>query len=330
MKKALLFLSIIFTGIQSFSQAPSLKGNPITEIFTDFHYNTGPDTVKTTGFALNRAYFGYNFLPGGNFSGTLIVNVGNPRDLSINEKQRRYAFFREASMTYTGEKLTMSFGMTSTRSTMIQQKFVGKRYIAESFENVNSYTNVADLGFSADYKVNDIIQLDLTVMNGEGYHSLHVDNSIKTSLGVNITPEKSILIRLYGDLDRPSGIRQNTLIGFLGYKNEAFALGLETAYKTNVDKTRSHDGWGLSATGAVTVTDKTELFGRYDYVTSTKDAELYPEGWNYKTDGQYAVLGFQYTYNQYFRIALDYQGTFPYTASIKDSNGIFVNAHFKF
>jgi hypothetical protein len=330
MKKALLFLLIILAEIQSFSQAPSLKGNPITEIFSDFHYNAGPDTTKTTGFGLNRAYFGYNFLPGGNFSGTLIINVGNPADLSLNEKQRRYAFFREASMTYTGEKLTMSVGMTSTRSTMIQQKFVGKRYIAESFENVNGYTNVADLGFTADYTVNDIIQIDLTVMNGEGYHSLHVDNSIKTSLGISITPEKSMLIRLYGDLDRPAGTWQHTFIGFLGYKNEDVTLGFEAAYKSNVDRIKGHDGWGLSATGALSVSDKTELFGRYDYVTSARDAENFPEGWNYKSDGQYGVIGLQYTFNQYFRMALDYQGTFPFTASLRDSNGIFVNAHLKF
>lgn len=321
---------MILAGIRSFSQAPSLRGNPITEIFTDFHYNAGPDTIKTTGFGLNRAYFGYNFLPGGNFSGTLIVNVGSPADLSLTEKQRRYAFFREASMTYTGEKLTMSFGMTSTRSTMIQQKFVGKRYIAESFENVNGYTNVADLGFAADYAFNDIIQLDFTVMNGEGYHSMHVDNSIKTSVGVSITPQKNMLIRIYGDIDRPSGIWQHTFIGFLGYKNDDITLGLETAYKSNVDKTKGHNGCGMSATGAFRISDKAELFGRYDYVTSTEDSENFPERWNYKSDGQYGVIGLQYTFNQYFRMALDYQGTFPLTTSIRDSNGIFVNAHFKF
>ena len=46
------------------SQTAEYKGKPIAEIFTDFHFNIN-DTAKTTGFALNKAYLGYEFLPGG-------------------------------------------------------------------------------------------------------------------------------------------------------------------------------------------------------------------------------------------------------------------------
>ena len=111
------------------SQIVENSGTPIAEIFTDFHFNLN-DTSKTTGFGLNRAYLGYNFLPVGNFSATLILNIGNPDDLPPDPNHRRYAYFREASLSWTKDKLNLTFGITSTRLWDFQQKFWGKRYVA--------------------------------------------------------------------------------------------------------------------------------------------------------------------------------------------------------
>ena len=98
MKKILPFLifAILFEQAAS-SQTTTITGKPIAEIFTDFHLNLN-DTAKTTGFGLNRAYLGYNFLPGGNFSGSVIVYIGSPDELSSGAVHRRYAYCREASL----------------------------------------------------------------------------------------------------------------------------------------------------------------------------------------------------------------------------------------
>ena len=61
---------------------------------------------NSPGLDLNRAYLGYNFMPEGDFSATIIVNIGTPDDLAAGSIPRRYAYFREASVTYTKEKLT--------------------------------------------------------------------------------------------------------------------------------------------------------------------------------------------------------------------------------
>lgn len=326
-KKGLLLSIAIFAYITINAQS---QGRPTTEIFADYHYYSTKDTSLATrsGFGLNRAFLGYIYQPNGNITATVILNVGSPSEVAADSKERRYAHFREAHITWTGEKLTMSFGMTPTRSLLFQQKFYGKRYVADNFEALNGYSTVADLGFSADYIFNDVFKVDLTLMNGEGYNNLHVDNSIKSSVGLSITPIEKGLIRLYADFDHPAGVWQQLYIGFLGFKTENVMIGGEVAYKTNPDKVEGHNSWGCSATGSVKTSEKTELFGRYDYTVSNRVTE--ETTWNYESDRQFFVAGLQYTFNEYFRMALDYQGTYPLNDLMLSADGIFLNAHFKF
>jgi hypothetical protein len=329
MKKTFLLIISILSLTNSFSQTPVLpKGKAVTEIFTDFHYMIN-DTANTTGFGLNRAYFGYNYLPDGDFSGSVILNAGSPEDLAAGAKHRRYPFFREASIAYTKDKLKVSFGITTTRSLIFQQTFLGKRYVADNFEAKNGYSIVADLGVVVDYTINDFVKVDFTVMNGEGYSELQLNNSVKSSVGLNLVPFRNGVLRFYTDFDHPNMVWQNLSIIFFGYKNERITFGAEAARKTNMDKINGHNGWGFSSTCAVTVADKTELFGRYDYTTSSVPADESLQ-WNKKNDGKFGVIGLQYTFNQYAQLALDYQGTFPYNPAAANSNGIFLNAHFKF
>lgn len=310
------------------SQTPAVNGKPIAEIFTDFHYIIN-DTSRTSGFGITRAYLGYNYLTESNFSGTVILNIGSPAELSDGAKHRRYAYFREASISWTKENLLLTFGITSTRSMLFQKKFIGKRYIADNFESIKGYTLAADLGFALDYKINDFLKADFTLMNGEGYNELQLDNNLKTSLGLNITPSEQTVIRLYGDITKPQGLWQSTLIGFLGFKNDLFTLGAETSYISNSLLIPGHHAWGASATGAFRFIKNYEVFVRYDYSTSmTVPGEVL--NWNYKKDGQFAIFGLEHTFNQNFRVAIDYQGNYPYDHAAKISHAIFVNTHLKF
>lgn len=329
MKKILPILIFVVVSLQyTYSQTIGLKGTPFTEIFTDFHLNLN-DSAKTTGFGLERAYLGYNYIPGGNFSGSVILNIGSPDELPPGAEPRRYAFFREASMSWTNERINISFGITTTRITNYQQKFWGKRYIANSFQSENGYGIVADLGVVMDYKINDIFSTDITIMNGEGYSDLQLDNSVKTSVGLTITPSSQLAFRLYGDIDKPKGIWQSTLVGFAGFKNEFITIGADVNFKSNIDMAGGHNAWGLSGTGAVSITKKSELFVRYDYSSSVLVPAETME-WNNNMDGSFLVLGLQRTFSPNVKIALDYQGKFPNNLPEKITGAIFVNAVFKF
>lgn len=310
------------------SQAIVSQGKPVAEIFTDFHWNLD-DSTKTTGFGMNRAYLGYNFLPGESFSGSIIINIGNPDDLSPGSVHRRYAFFREASITYTKNKFNIALGITDTHLFDFQQKFWGKRYVANTYQSINGYGYIADLGVALDYKFNDIWKCDITIMNGEGYSDIQLDNGVKTSAGLIFTPVKQIAVKIYGDVENPHYKWRYTLVGFFGFKNDLITIGIEASYKSNLDLIGGHNAWGISGTGGINIFKKTELFARYDYSASV----IVPgenTQWNFLNDGRFAVYGIQYTFSENVKMALDYQGTYPYSTDKHVSDAIYVNAKFKF
>ena len=98
MKKILSALVILLLCRQIIhAQAVEIQGKPIAEIFTDFHYTFG-DTSNTTGFGIKRAFLGYNFLPPGNFSSTVIVNIGSPEELAEGCFNCREDFYKYGSI----------------------------------------------------------------------------------------------------------------------------------------------------------------------------------------------------------------------------------------
>jgi len=310
------------------AQADSKESKPIAEIFTDFHINLN-DTSKTNGFGINRAYLGYNFVADKNFSARLIVNLGNPDDVIPGTVRRRYAYFREASIIWSNDRLRMALGLTDTRIFKFQQRWWGKRYLASSYQSLNGYGYTADLGFTLDYKFSDVISADISVMNGEGYLELQLDNGVRSSLGIAITPNSNFAFRLYGDFEKKTDIQEVTGIIFAGYRNKILNIGAEASLKTNLDAISSHNAWGLSATGGVNFTEKDEVFIRYDYSTSVT-----PEGetqqWNYLQDGTFAIIGVQHSFTPNIRLTLDFQGRNPYEEGQANSNLIFLNALFRF
>jgi hypothetical protein len=321
----LVFMLLIFQS--GYSQSIEPPGKPITEIFTDFHLNIN-DTAYT-GFSLNRAYLGYQFVPGDKFTGKIILNVGSPEDLAPGSTPHRYSFFREVSLTWSDGKFSVTGGITGTRMFQYQQTFWGKRYIANTYQSLNGYGLVADLGLVVEYKFSDIVSADYTLMNGEGYANIQLDNNLKNSLGITITPDSHLAIRIYDDIIRKEGVWQDLLIAFVGFKNDLFTIGSEISYKSNIDLTRGHNLWGVSSTGGVNITKKTELFMRYDYAASVRlTGDLYP--WNYLNDGSFIIAGFQFTLSPNVKIAFDYQGKHPYESGAKERGLIFVNALFKF
>jgi len=329
MKRFLYLIFIIAISFQTVnSQTDKIQGKPITEIFTDFHYTIN-DSSKYTGFDLNRAYLGYKFMPEGDFYSTIIVNVGTPLDLAAGSIPRRYSYFREASITYSKEKLTISFGITSTRIFDFQQKFWGKRYVAATFQSLYGYGSVADLGIVIDYKINEIVKADFSVINGEGYTNIQLNNSLKITGGVTITPPNNFSFRIYSDVTKIKNVWQTTFVTFAGFKNKIISIGADMSYKSHLDLTEGHDVWGISATGSLFPDKKFEYFARFDYSASAvMPGEELP--WDNKLDGSYIITGVQRNFSTSIKLALNYRSYMPYNSDNMHSKAIYVNALFKF
>jgi len=324
---SILILIISFCHILN-SQTIISQGKPIAELFTDFHYNIN-DTTKTTGFGINRAHFGYTYTPAGNFSAELILNIGTPEDLATGSVPKRYAYFREAAVTYKKEKLTINFGIVNTRYADFQQGFWGKRYLGSEYQAAYPYGSVADLGIVADYQISELVKVDLSLLNGKGYTNIQADNSMKTAFGITISTPDKVFVRLYGDVMKPQGVIQTTFIGFAGLKNNLFSIGAEASYKTNQDLITGHDVWGISATGSIFLNKKIEIFTRYDYAASVVVPEELLQ-WDYKKDNTYFIAGIQKTLNPNLQFALNIRRTNPYNPGQKTTDAIYLNAHFKF
>jgi len=329
-KSYLVFVTFLLASQQVLrSQQPASSENKaITEIFTDFHTSIGEET-ETTGFGLNRAYFGYSYFADDHFSANIIVNLGSPDDVLPGTVRRRYAYFREASITWSDEKLRVNFGLTDTRLFRYQQRFWGKRYLANTYQSLNGYGFVADLGVAADYKFSDIVSADVTIMNGEGYLELQLDDGVRSSLGINITPDENLAFRVYGDFETRNNVNRFTAIAFAGYRNDRMNGGIEFSTKSNLDAIKGHHAWGISGTGGVNFTKKNEFFVRYDYSTSVvPDGET--DHWNSLKDGTFAIVGVQHTFTPNIKLALDYQNRNPYSDTRTSSNMVYLNALFKF
>jgi hypothetical protein len=322
----LLFSLLIWTA--GAAQDQTGTGKPVTEIYTDFHYSPD-DTLSATGFAINRAHLGYNYNAGNNLTALVMVNIGIPEELAEGSTSRRYAYFKEVSIAYTTEKLKVNFGMVSTRIFNIQQGYWGKRYLGPEYHVLYNYGSVADIGIVVDYKLSNLVKVDFSLINGKGYSNIQFDNSLKTAFGITLSKSDNLVFRFYGDMMKPNGVIQTVLIGFAGIKNNRFSLGVEESYKSNSDKIIGHNTWGFSATGAIFLSDKSEIFIRYDNsASSVVPEEKLPCFYN--LDQVYLIAGIQYTFSKNLRIAINYRGTDPSDAEKHFTNGYFVNAHFKF
>lgn len=329
MKKILPVLVLTLLIFQAgHSQSIEQTSKPITEIFTDFHLNIN-DTSGHTGFSLNRAYLGYQITPGGKFTGKILLNVGSPEDLAPGSEPRRYSFFRDASLSWSDGKLSITGGITSTKIFQFQQTFWGKRYVANTFQSLNGYGMVADIGLVVEYKFNDIVTADYTLMNGEGYSDIQLDDNLKNSFGLTITPDNHLAFRIYTDVIRDDGVWQALALAFVGFKNDRFNIGGEINYKSNTDLIKGHHVYGVSSTGGVNLSEKAEFFIRYDYTTSvTLPGDAHP--WNNLEDGSLLIGGVQFILSPNVKIAFDYRGKYPYEVLSGKAGLLYVNAFFKF
>ena len=320
--KLALFVAVYFMAYNVVFGQVTGTGKPMGEIFADFHKKLD-NSSATTGFDINRAYIGYSYVLDNNFSVITVADAaGNPNDMVDGTVRKRYASLRYASVGWSNEKLTLTFGLTDTRLYFHQQRWWGKRYLAVPAQSLHGQGFVADLGVVIDYKFSDIFSGDITVMNGKGYNAAQLDDNVKTSLGFTITPNQSFIFRVYGDHLRVPELNQFTGVVFAGYKNKYFYIGADCSYKSNVDRNSGHDNWGISTTNGVYLTGKDELFFRYDYFRSN-------QRWDQR-DGTFTIIGLQHTFTPNIKLTLNYQGTYTYFNAVEDRNLLYVNAHFRF
>ena len=171
-----------------FSQDKETKFEPSGDIygliFTNVHsdFNSG-----NSAFEIQRAYLGYKHKIDNYFSANIKLDIS-----SNGGDEKRYAYFKNAMITYTNRNISLNFGLIDVYMFKTHEKFFGKRYIYKSFLDFNKLGSSSDLGASFIYKFNDKLNLDFSVLNGEGYSHIQLDNTYKAALGVSFNPIENL------------------------------------------------------------------------------------------------------------------------------------------
>jgi hypothetical protein len=308
-----------------------MKGTVNGRIFANFH-TSASELGKEKAFEVNRAYFGYDVDIDKNFSAAVKLDIGNPTDFKDGGDLvvgKRFAYCKNAYLQYIYENLKVQFGIADAFQFKVQEKAWGYRYILSSFQDVYKYGSSADIGLFASYKFTDWLNADYSLINGEGYGSVQMDDILKNTLGITVNPVKPLTLRLYADNYSISDSSQSTLATFAGVKFDKFNLGAEYNYQINNGLRKGYDQSGYSFYGTYVISNKFKVLGRYDHAESVL-LEGATNPWNIKKDGDFLIGGLEYSPIKSVNFALNYQHKLAASVDYKDVASIYFNLQVSF
>ena len=299
------------------------SGKVFMTVFSNFN-TTISDGTTASAFALERAYFGYEYNLSKNFYGKINFDIGNP---GVG-KLEMTAYIKNAYIKYHTEKLSVEFGLIGTTSFKTIESLWGNRYIEKVFQDAYKFNASADLGASVKYQFADWVSADLIVVNGEGYKNIQADDQFKTGLGVTLTPTKPLIVRGYYDMMGTTN-SQTTASGALGYKTKKITAVAEYNLQNNVGNTSGKAFSGYSVSANYIAVKNMKVFARYDMLTSnTLTGET--ANWNASKDGSLILAGVECNPVKGVKFAPNFRLWSPADDSKANVTSFFLNCEIKF
>jgi len=322
---------MIALSISTFSFSQGLE-TPKGKIFGSIYFDAFTEInsgYNKSGMEIKRAYFGYKYKLDKNITAYIKLDIGSPEDLSLESHIKRYAYFKNAGIRYTKNKLTVNLGIIDVLMFTHQEKMWGHRYIAKSYLDAYKFGPKADIGVNANYKFNKYFSMNLGFYNGEGYSKLQVDDTYRIGLGLVSHPIKNSTVKAYFDYSKKDIERIGSFF-FIGYKiSEKISLGAEYNYQFNNSFIAEQDLSGYSIYADYYILSKVQIFARYDNLNSNiQQSGQYP--WHYAKDGDRLITGVQYDLRKNLKIAIDYQGWNPHDNKKEYHPLLFMNLVAKF
>ncbi|NCB09283.1 MAG: ABC transporter ATP-binding protein, partial [Bacteroidia bacterium] len=262
----LIFL-ILFISFQGFSQEDAFvpSGKAFATIYANFHQGISGTATDEAAFELVRGYIGYEYTFSPEFYAKINVDVGSPDDLSAYAKARRYAYFKNAYLQYSHNRVTVEFGLISLKQFKLQEDIWERRYLMKTLADEYQLGSSADLGINLNYSFSPAVSADLTIMNGEGYHNIQTNDIFKYSAGTTVRLNKNWVSKLFYDFTYDN-INESTLLFFTSYDyREKWNLAGEAAYRKNYGWKAGHNIFGLSVYGKYNITSQyQEGFASFD------------------------------------------------------------------
>lgn len=325
MKRIIFFTLMISSVFSSFATNDTVKfkpsGKPFAKIYSNYHSGTNQQS-DNNGFEISRAYLGYGYNFTSNWSANATLDVGNPKAGGLEMT----AYLKNASLTYEKNKILFRFGMITMLQFKEQEKFWGYRYILKSFQDEYKFANSADIGATAQYKLNKFISFDITASNGEGYKKLQSDETYRGGLGMTVHPIKFLTFRYYYD-HMQKAQSQTTHALFLGYKfKKKFSIGAEYNIRENHNYKSNVDIAGVSLYATYFINKKINLFGRFDKVESSiskTQKGMYSEG-------DYYISGLEFKPTKGINISLNHRYAVSPAIGASDKSYVYFNFEYSF
>lgn len=296
------------------------QGKPIIQVFSNFHSGFGHDN-DDRGFELDRSYLGYQYSLGNNLQIKGVMDIGQSDD--VND-YHRIAYIKNAQISWKTGRLTLNGGMISTTQFNMQEKFWGYRYIMKSFQDQYKFGSSADLGISASYQFTHWLSADAIIVNGEGYKKVQKNDGLMYGLGATLTPLNGFSLRIYYGLNegenKDKENKQN-LATFMGYKSDRISLGVEYNLYKNDGYIKGADLYGISVYGSTQLNKSTELYARYDHLSSQNN-------WNEAKDQSAILAGIQFKLGKYVKIAPNFRMTIPKQDKANDRYMGYISCYF--
>lgn len=330
MRKTVITAFFFLLIAQSYSQNTTFQpsGTPFAVIFANFHQGITDAATDDSAFELVRGYIGYEYTFSPEFYAKINLDIGSPDDLSEYAKSRRYAYFKNAYLRYTENKVQVEFGLISLRQYKLSEKIWERRYMMKSLADEYSLGASADLGMNINYRFSPAWDADFTIMNGEGYNNIQTDGIFKYALGTTLRFPKNLTTRLYYDLTSDD-VLQSTYHIILSYNLSPKAnVAGEALYRTNESWNEGEDRYGFSFFAKYNINSRYQLFARFDKIASNKlDGDENP--WNLDEDGTALVAGLQFEPIKRIKFALNYHDWVPYAANGDTEAFIYLNLEVK-
>ncbi len=302
------------------SKPEESKGKAIIQVFGNFNSEFDADNCNY-GFELERSYLGYEYKLENGLSMKAVMDVGKSSNV---DDYHRLAYIKNAMLSWKTGGLTLNGGLISTAQFNFQEKFWGYRYIMKSFQDQYKFGSSADLGISATYKFNDRISADAIIVNGEGYKKIQQNNGLNYGLGLTVNPISNFYVRLYGGLNTSDEIEDKNIANiatFAGYKSDKFTMGVEYNYMQNSSFDSNADKDGYSIFASVKLSKTTELYARFDELSSKND-------WNYAADESAAIVGAQFKLGKYVKIAPNFRINMPKAEGAENYCSAYISCYF--
>jgi len=290
----------------SFLQAEEKKSSTkVTgKIFTNWAYDLTEDANTESAFQVQRAYFGLKH----GFNSKLSAKITMDIDYKADDGQ---------FTTYLKNAL-LKWKMMPQLTT--QEKHWGYRYLYKSFNDANKFSSSAELGLKTSITPHEMINVNLSVVNGEGYKkNQDADGYYKLAGDVILKPAKGLTAKVHYNAaptrETDSTEMQGALAAFVGYKvKDMVRVGAEYNMITAKGNVTGEDFSGVSGYLTYIINKQFEVFGRGDYLID---------------DGSAVIVGLQYSPAKGVKLAPNFQIAIPEAAGSDPEPMVGVHAELK-